>query len=175
LEPPASRLPTASPAPRELPPWGSILALAFAASSALAQPAPGPKVDAPGKLPEPPPSIPDLAYDARLLSSAASAESFQGPLDGGWTLGAQGAGDLYALQLTDRRDHVEGAWRDLRRPGDPAASGFLDQIQRSSSGLSLRFTPQGQAPITVALGPNLRGQAEQDGRRFPVALRRGVP
>jgi hypothetical protein len=154
------------------------LVLAFA-SSAFAQPAPaptpGPKVDAPGKLPEPPPSIPDRAYDARLLSSAASAESFQGPLDGGWTLSAQGVGDLYALQLTDKRDHVEGAWRDLRRPGDPAASGFLDRVQRSPSGLSLSFTPRGQASISVALGPNLRGQAEQGGRRFPVALRRSPP
>jgi hypothetical protein len=70
---------------------------------------------------------------------------------------------------------VEGAWRDLRRPGEPAASGFLDRVQRSSLGLSLSFTPQGQAPINVALGPNLRGQAEQDGRRFPVALRRSAP
>jgi hypothetical protein len=151
-----------------------MLALAFA-SAAFAQPAPGPRVDAPGKLPEPPPSVPDLAYDARLLSSAASAESFQGPLDGGWVLGAQGEGDLYALQLTDKRDHLEGAWRDLRRPGDPAASGFLDEVRRSPAGLSLRFTPQGQGPVTVALGPNLRGQAEQDGRRRAVALRRSPP
>jgi hypothetical protein len=153
---------------------GGGLVLAFA-GAALAQPAPGPKVDAPGKLPGPPPSIPDLAYDARLLSSAAAAESFQGPLDGGWTLSVQGAGDLYALELTDKRDHVEGAWRDLRRPGDPAASGFLERVERSSSGLSLSFTPPGQAPISVALGPNLRGQAEQDGRRFAVALRRSAP
>jgi hypothetical protein len=132
-------------------------------------------VDAPGKLPGPPPSPPDLAYDARLRASAASAESFQGPLDGGWILRAEGEGDVYALQLTDQRDRIEGAWRDLRRPGDPAASGFLDQIQRTPQGVTMRFTPQAQEPVTVALGPNLRGQAEQGGRRYAVSLRRSAP
>ncbi len=149
--------------------------LSLAASIACAQPAPppvGPKVDAPGKLPEPTPSVPDLVYDARVLSSAKSAESFQGPLDGGWVLSEAGQGDVYAFQLTDKRDRVEGAWRDLRRPGDPAASGFLEAVQRSPTGLTLRFTPTGQAPVTVALGPNLRGQAEQAGGRRTASLRR---
>lgn len=159
---------------------GLWLALAsLAATGAWAQdaaaPPAGPKVDAPGKLPEPAPSVPDLVYDARVLSSAKSAESFQGPLDGGWVLSAAGRGDLYAFQLTDKRDHVEGAWRDLRRPGDPAASGFLDAVQRSPAGVTLRFTPAAQAPVTVALGPNLRGQAEQAGDRQAVSLRRDDP
>lgn len=155
----------------------SLFLLAFAAP-ALAQtpPAPvGPKVDAPGKLPGPPPSVPDLAYDARLLSSAASAESFQGPLDGSWTLAAEGQGDLFGLQFTDKREGLEGAWRDLRRPGDPKASGFVDQVSRSPAGLSFRLSPEGQPPVTVALGPNLRGRAEQAGQSFAVALRRKAP
>ncbi len=148
----------------------------LAATAALAWPAApaaaaGPKVDAPGPLPEPPPAA-DAAYDARLRESAAAAESFQGPLDGGWTLGAQGRG-LYAFELVDKGEQVEGAWRDLRRPGDPAASGFLDEARRASGGLILRFTPPGQPPVSVELGPNLRGRAEQGGRRLAVALRRG--
>jgi hypothetical protein len=151
-----------------------------AATAAFAQPAPpaaalGPKVEAPGRLPEPTPSIADLAYDERLLSSAEAAERFQGPLDGGWTLRAAGGGDLYAFEFTDKRDRIEGAWRDLRRQGDPAASGFLGEVRRTEGGLTLRFAPPGQAPVNVALGPNLRGQAEQDGRRLAVALRRSPP
>ena len=116
----------------------------------------------------------DLAYDARLRASAAAAERFQGPLDGGWILAA-GGGDLYAFQLVDKGDRLDGAWRDLRRPGDPAASGFLDEIRRTADGLTLRFTPPGEAPVTVALGPELGGRAEQGGRAVAAALRRRRP
>jgi hypothetical protein len=160
-----------------------LVAAAAGASGALAQPSPTPpaaapvppKVDAPGKLPEPPLSPPDLAYDARLKFSAAEAERFQGPLDGAWTVAAAGQGALYALQLTDKRDHVEGAWRDLRRPGDPAASGLIDEVQRSPAGVTLRFTPAGAAPVTVALGRNLAGELDQGGRRLAVVMRRTDP
>jgi hypothetical protein len=153
-----------------------VLAALALAPAALAQTPPpaAPTLQSPGPLPGPPPTVADLAYDARLLSSAAAAERFQGPLDGPWVLLAA-QGELYAFQLTDKQGHVEGAWRDLRRPGDPAASGFLDQVRRTPMNLTLAFTPPGQAPVTVALGPNLRGQAEQGGRRFPVGLRPGAP
>ena len=134
---------------------------------------PGPHVEDPRKLPEAPPSAPDLAYDSRLLSSAASAEQFQGRLDGGWTLAAKGR-DLYALELVDKRDALEGAWRDLRRAGDPAASGVLDNIERLPSGLILRFTPTGQAPVSVALGRDLRGELQQGGKQVAVAMRRAA-
>jgi hypothetical protein len=150
---------------------GAILA----ATLAFAQPATGPAVDAPGKLPEPPPSVPDLVYDARILSSAASAEQFQGPLDGGWTLAGEGKGDLYAFEFTDKRTGLEGAWRDLRRPGDPSASGFVEVVERTRDGLTLRLSPPGQAPVTVALGPDLKGRAEQAGASQPVSLRRARP
>ena len=154
---------------------GLALLIAALATPALA----GPTVDAPGRLPEPPPSVPDLAYDSRLLSSAAAAEQFQGALDGGWTLSADaavgGQGDLYAFQLVDKRDHIEGAWRDLRRPGDPAASGFVDQLQRTPEGLVIRFTPAPGRPTTVVLRADLRGELTGDGRAVPVTLRRTAP
>lgn len=133
---------------------------------------PGPHVEDPRKLPEAPPTVPDLAYDSRLLSSAASAEQFQGKLDGGWTLGAKGR-DLYAFQLVDKRNALEGAWRDLRGGPEPAASGVLDKVERVPSGLVIRFTPTGQAPVSVALGRDLRGELEQGGQRVAVAMRRG--
>ncbi|CAN7501020.1 hypothetical protein LJR225_003554 [Phenylobacterium sp. LjRoot225] len=132
---------------------------------------PGPHVESPGKLPEPPKTVPDLAYDSRIISSAASAEQFQGPLDGGWTL-ARKKKDLYALQLVDKQTAVEGAWRDPRRSGDPSASGVLEMVQRAPPGLLIRFTPTGQAPVTVRLRPDLHGELEQDGKRTKVTLRR---
>jgi hypothetical protein len=135
---------------------------------------PGPHVEDPGKLPEAPPTLPDLAYDSRLLSSAASAEQFQGKLDGGWTLAARGVGDLYAFELVDKRDALEGAWRDLRRGAEPAASGVLEKVERVPSGLVIRFTPTGQAPVSIALGRDLRGELEQGGKRVAVLLRKAA-
>ena len=75
-----------------------------------------------GKTPDAPPTERDVAYDSRLRASFASAQSFQGPLEGGWTLTAvfqrePRATDLYALQLVDRRDRLEGVWRDLKSSG----------------------------------------------------------
>ena len=112
----------------------------------------------------------DRAYDARLLASATAAERFRGPLDGGWVLSAAG-GDLYAFELADHGGQVEGAWRDLHRQGADA-SGILEPAARSSAGVTLRFSPAGAAPVTVVLGPDLRGRAEQDGRTRAVRLRR---
>jgi hypothetical protein len=157
----------------------AALALALAGvagGAALAQarltPAPaGPHVEDPRKLPEPAPSLPSLAYDSRVIASAASAEQFQGPLDGGWVVGT-GTGDLYGLQLVDKRNVVEGAWRDLRRKGDPAASGVLDQVLRTATGLVVRFKPAGQQPVTVSLRPNFRGELSQGGKVIAVAMRK---
>jgi len=131
---------------------------------------PGPHVETPGKLPEPPKTVPDLAYDSRIISSAASAEQFQGPLDGGWTL-VRKKRALYAFQLVDKQTAVEGAWRDLRRTGE-AASGVLAVVQRAPPGLVIGFTPTGQAPVSVKLRPDLRGELEQGGRRTKVTLQR---
>ena len=120
------------------------------------------------------PATADAAYDARLRASAAAAEQFQGPLDGSWVLEHEGGGALFALQLADKGERLEGAWRDLRRP-ESGGSGFLDQATRTPAGLSLRFSPPGQAPVDVELAPNLRGRAEQAGRRLAVSLRRPSP
>ena len=103
-----------------------------------------------GKTPDAPLSLGAMAYEARIRASFASAESFQGPLDGGWTLGA-GRDDLYALQLVDKPDRLEGVWRDLRRKGSLNASGLVDDIQRQGVELTLRFAARpGGAAMTVA-------------------------
>ncbi|HEX4710112.1 hypothetical protein [Phenylobacterium sp.] len=146
------------------------------------RPAPRPHLDAPvlveqtGKTPDAPPTPSDMAYDSRIRSSFASAQSYQGALDGGWTLSADGH-DLYALQLVDRRDRLEGVWRDVRRKGSLNASGLVDDIQRQGSEVTLRFTPTPGAPTTVATlhgGADGRwtGELVEGGGRRPVILRR---
>ena len=131
-----------------------------------------------GKTPDAPPTVRDLAYESRMRSSFASAQGFQGPLDGSWTLAATGGGDLYALELRDRgAGVVEGAWRDLRRAGALGASGFVDEISRAGSELTLRFQPSPEAPTVIATlrgGYDGRwtGELVEQGARRPVSLRR---
>ena len=129
-----------------------------------------------GKNPDAPPSVNDLAYDSRLKSSYASAQGFQGPLDGGWTLAARDAGDLYALQLVDRADRLEGAWRDLRRKGALGASGLVDDIQRSGQDLTLRFAAGGADAVTAVLhgaaDGRWSGELTEGGKSRAVVLRR---
>ena len=148
-------------------------------------PPPRPRLDAPahveetGKTADAPPTPRDMAYEARIRSSFASAEGFQGPLDGGWALSAGGQ-DLYALQLVDQRDRLEGVWRDVRRKGSLNASGLLDDIQRQGLDLTLRFTPRPGAPTAVATlhgGADGRwtGELVEGETRRPVTLRRIGP
>lgn len=147
-------------------------------------PAPRTQQDAPvqidelGKTPDGPPAIRDLAYDARIRSSFASAESFQGPLDGGWTL-AEPQGDGYALQIVDRRDRLEAVWRNVRRTGALNASGLVDEIQRQGGELTLRFTeyPQPASRITLREGAGglWTGKMVRGDQVIAVTLRRTAP
>ncbi len=121
---------------------------------------------------EGPPSPADAAYDDRLRASRASAEGFQGPLAGRWTLLASG-GERLELQINDRGGVLEGAWRDTRRPGALDASGFIDDIARTTDGLSLRIGDR-----VAALRPDSggwRGELTLAGRSEPVTLRRPAP
>jgi|GEM_PF-807596 len=147
--------------------------------------APRSQLDAPvhiddlSRTPDGPLTARDLAYDARIRSSFASAESFLGPLDGGWMLSADGQ-DLFALQLVDRRDRLEGVWRDLRRKGALNASGLVDNIQRQGSELTLRFSSGPDTPTNLAvLHDNSTGiwtgELLEAGARRAVTLRRTGP
>ena len=73
-------------------------------------------------------------YELRVKGSIAAAQNLQGPLDGGWRVtGAQG-GELYALQIVDKAggaSELEGAWRDVRRPGSVGSTGLIDDLRRA--------------------------------------------
>lgn len=125
-----------------------------------------------GRNPDGPATAADLAYDGRLRSSAASAQGFHGPLDGGWTLAAGGR-DLFVLQLTDRNGVLEGAWRDLRRPGALDASGFVDQAERAGPDVTLRFS--GAVAVLRAVETGWTGELTEAGRTEPVRLTRRNP
>lgn len=148
-------------------------------------PAPRPRLNAPvhieetGKTPDAPPSLGAMAYDSRIRSSFASAEGFQGPLDGGWTLSERQGGAYYALQIVDRRDRLEAVWRNVRRAGSLNASGLVDDIQRSGGDLTLRFTeaPAPAAVVTLREGPGglWAGQLVRGDAVVAVTLRRTSP
>jgi hypothetical protein len=137
------------------------------------------RVDEVGKTPDAPPGVRDLAYDSRIRSSFASAQSFQGPLEGGWTLADARDGDRYALQIVDRRDRLEAVWRDLRRTGSLNASGLVDDIQRTGQDLTLRFAASGDMPSVVRLHTagdgRWTGDMARGDQHFTVTLRRTGP
>ena len=144
--------------------------------------APGPRqqLDAPvyidetGKTPDAAPALRDMSYDSRIRASFAAAEGFQGPLDGGWTLAADDGRGLYALQLVDKRDRLEGVWRDLRRKGAIDASGLVDDIQRQGSDLVVRFAAA-TATLHGAPDGGWSGDLAEGGKRWKVTLRRTAP
>ncbi|HEY0436327.1 MAG TPA: hypothetical protein VGC92_06795 [Phenylobacterium sp.] len=145
-------------------------------------PPPRPQLDRPvhleetGRTPDRPPTVRDLAYESRVRASFAAAEGYQGPLDGGWTLSV-GSDDLFALQIVDKADRLEGVWRDLRRKGSLDASGVVDEMQRQGQDLTLRFVARRDGRPTVATlhaqaDGRWTGNLEDAGERKAVVLRR---
>jgi hypothetical protein len=119
--------------------------------------------------------------DARVASSFSAAESFQGPLDGSWTLVSASGQPIYAFQLVDKpggHDPLEGVWRDLRHPATPGDIGFIDSVVRAPETLSITFNAASGAPavtVTLRAGPDgaWSGTMRENGAEAPVKLRRG--
>lgn len=125
-----------------------------------------------GKAPDGPGTPADEAYDARLRASASAQRGGYGPLEGGWTLTAAGQ-PLYQLQLADRGGFVEGAWRDLRRPGALDASGLIDDTPKAGAEVTLRF-----GGAVLVLHPDAgrwAGQVTEAGRTEAATLVRRGP
>lgn len=147
-----------------------MLCSALLAGPLAAQPAGPIHIEETGRSPEAPLSPADVAYDERLRASMASAEAFQGPLAGGWTVVVDGR-DCLALELADRSGKVDGAWRDLRRVGALDASGLLDQAERTVYGVRLRFGERVLVLHRDALG-RWTGELIEGGRTEAASLKR---
>ena len=114
----------------------------------------------------------DQASDDRLRSSMAAAQALRGRLEGGWIVSANGH-DLYALELIDRNGMVEGAWRDLRRPGALEASGFIAPTDRVEGRLTLQL---GARRVSLGLDRDgsWRGVLQPAAGAQEVSLRRAL-
>ena len=131
------------------------------------------------RTPDGPPAVRDQAYDSRIRQSFAAAESYQGPLDGGWTLAEERTGDRYRFQIVERRDRLEAVWRDLRAKDALTTSGLVDQIERTGATLTLSFLDGRGASVRLSLQPagddRWRGELALGDQRVPVTLRRTSP
>jgi hypothetical protein len=112
--------------------------------------------------PEPPPTqatgyMPIAeAYDLRIKGSILAAQGLQGPMDGAWSLNGPDGATLYDLQIVDPAGGyggLEGAWRDVRRPGAVGSTGLIDFVDRSTGELTARFSPRPGQSATVTLRP----------------------
>ena len=124
---------------------------------------------------------PGNPIDARVSGSFDAAESYQGPLDGSWTLVSATGQALLAFQLVDRpggQGPLEGVWRDLRRPTVPGDIGFIDGIVRGQGALSITLNATQSSPaVTIILHTDptgaWTGTMRENGADAPVKLRRG--
>ena len=119
------------------------------------------------------------AYDLRVKGSILAAQGLQGPLDGGWAIEGPDGTALYALQLVDKvggYDGLEGAWRDVRRPGTVGSTGLIDFVDRSYNGFLARFSPRPGQLATLDLTPrgdgSWSGKLNENGVETPVVARR---
>jgi hypothetical protein len=122
---------------------------------------------------------PDNVIDARIRASSEAAESYQGPLDGTWTLVDAAGRPIYALQLVDRvggRDPLEGVFRDLRRPPVPGDIGLIDSAARAGASLDLTLRARpADPPVTIHLqndGDGWSGEMREGAAATAVKLRR---
>ncbi|WP_297507683.1 hypothetical protein [uncultured Caulobacter sp.] len=142
-------------------------------------------------LPIPPPESlvgPDgaptkaLVYELRVKGSIAAAQTLQGPLDGGWRVAAVDGAQIYALQIVDKAGGytpLEGAWRDVRRPGTVGSTGLIDDLRRDGGDLIARFSPKGGESAVLTLRPagaeRWAGELVENGRTQPVVAEHLVP
>jgi hypothetical protein len=124
---------------------------------------------------------PGNPIDARVGGSFNAAESYQGPLDGSWTLVSPSGQALLAFQLVDKpggQSPLEGVWRDLRHPAVPGDIGFIDGLSRGPGSLSITLNATQSTPavtITLHTDPTgaWTGTMRVNGADAPVKLRRG--
>lgn len=121
-------------------------------------------------------------YELRVKGSIAAAQNLQGPLDGSWkVIGADGA-QLYALQIVDKAggaSELEGAWRDVRRPGTVGSTGLIEELRRDGGEIVARFNPRGGASAVLTLRPagyeGWSGELNENGSTIAVRAEQILP
>lgn len=121
-------------------------------------------------------------YELRVKGSIAAAQNLQGPLDGGWRVTAAQGGELYALQIVDKAggaSELEGAWRDVRRPGSVGSTGLIDDLRREGDQIIARFSPRGGESAVLTLRPAAdevwSGELLENGSSVAVRAERLLP
>ena len=95
-------------------------------------------------------------YEMRVKGSIVAAQGLQGPLDGGWKVKGPDGSTLYTLQIVDPAGGagpVEGAWRDVRRPGAVGSTGLIETVDRTGQSLVFRFNPRPDQTSVLTLTP----------------------
>lgn len=118
--------------------------------------------------------------DARVAGSFNAAQSYQGPMDGSWTLVSASGQALLAFELVDKPGGggpLEGVWRDLRHPILPGDIGFIDGLARGPGTLSITLNASPGSPamsISLHADPSggWSGVMRENGIDAPVRLRR---
>lgn len=142
-------------------------------------------------LPIPPPEAavaPDggptraQVYEMRVKGSVAAAQSLQGPLDGGWNINGANGDQIYALQIVDKAGgygELEGAWRDLRRPGSVGSTGLVEDLRREGDAVVVRFSPKGGQSTILTLRPSgyerWAGELAENGATVAVTAEHVLP
>jgi hypothetical protein len=117
-------------------------------------------------------------YDAGVRQAFQQEQALHGGLDGMWLLSAADGSPLLSLVIADPGEGqgtLGGAWRDLSRPRDPAASGLIDEMVRDGRGVTVRIRlREGAPPATLRLAPSAdgrwRGQLQDGSQARAVIL-----
>lgn len=121
-------------------------------------------------------------YEMRVKGSVAAAQSLQGPLDGGWRISGADGGQIYALQIVDKAGgygELEGAWRDVRRPGSVGSTGLVEDMRRDGGDIVIRFSPRGGQSSILTLRPagyeRWAGELTENGQAMAVVAEHILP
>ncbi len=131
------------------------------------------------RTPEAPPTAVEQAYESRIRGGLNAAQGLQGPLDGGWVLRGPDGRTIYGLQLVDKGTGailLEGAWRSMKQGQPVGQVGLVDSIERTPTGVYIRFTPRGAREASVLqlapTGGGWGGTLWEAGTNRTVTLRR---
>lgn len=108
---------------------------------------------------EPPKDVVQLRFERGVADNLRRAAALSGPLEGAWRVVGEDGAPLLGLVLFHTGEGgagLDGAWRDLRRPGPLGASGPLLWATRDGAGVViLHFRPYASdGPAVLTLAPS---------------------